>query len=469
MNEPTESNDAVRVAHRGGIPDRDLDAGELLGQLRGGALVALKGGQPRHPLPQPSGRRAGARADLQHLLAEVHLCGHDRQHFVLDVRRPLRAAAELVVVGVHTADATVRRAAGLGRNVPSCVAGWTSRSAARRCARNRSSAAGDAPEAGEHQGAVIVATFPMPAGLVFDWHTHAEHQLAWAASGVLTVRTGDATWVLPPTRALWIPAGLRHETLSSGPATMRSLYIRPDRSPVAWAEPTPVAASQLLAEMIGYLGSDALADAARARAEAVLADLLQPVAMATIDLRLPERRPGQAGCPRAARSTPRTSAPSRSGAARSAPARGRWPAGSWPAPGYRSAGGARCCGSRRRCPRSRPASRCPRSPGGPAMTRRAPLSRRSAGRPDRPPPRTSRPPQSAGERGRAQRGGGRREGAGAERGGGKSRARGREKQSAGAGLTEPFPEKLKHQRPLERPLLVVGGRRRGRPRCSRSS
>jgi len=135
---------------------------------------------------------------------------------------------------------------------------------------------------------VIVATFPMPAGLVFDWHTHTDHQLAWAASGVLTVRTGDATWVLPPTRALWIPAGLQHETLSSGPATMRSLYIRPDRSPVAWAEPTPVAASQLLAEMIGYLGGDGLGDAARARAEAVLADLLQPVARTTIDLRLPD-------------------------------------------------------------------------------------------------------------------------------------------------------------------------------------
>lgn len=64
----------------------------------------------------------------------------------------------------------------------------------------------------------------MPAGHVFDWHTHPDHQLARAASGVLTVRTSGATWVLPPTRALWIPAGLRHETLSAGPATMRTLY-----------------------------------------------------------------------------------------------------------------------------------------------------------------------------------------------------------------------------------------------------
>jgi methylphosphotriester-DNA--protein-cysteine methyltransferase len=36
------------------------------------------------------------------------------------------------------------------------------------------------------------------------------------------VLTGEATWVLPPTRALWIPVGLPHETASDGRATMRS-------------------------------------------------------------------------------------------------------------------------------------------------------------------------------------------------------------------------------------------------------
>ena len=78
------------------------------------------------------------------------------------------------------------------------------------------------------EAAVFVADFPMPPGTRFDWHTHEDHQLAWAASGVLTVLTAEATWVLPPTRALWIPAGLPHETASDGGrATMRSLYVRP--------------------------------------------------------------------------------------------------------------------------------------------------------------------------------------------------------------------------------------------------
>jgi len=131
----------------------------------------------------------------------------------------------------------------------------------------------------------------MPAGTRFDWHTHQDHQLAWAASGVLTVLTADATWVLPPARALWIPAGLRHETASDGGrATMRSLYIRPRLFPVPWPEtgrPTPVRTSPLLGELIGYLGQPDLDPERRQHAETMLADLLTPVPATTIGVRLP--------------------------------------------------------------------------------------------------------------------------------------------------------------------------------------
>jgi AraC-like DNA-binding protein len=132
----------------------------------------------------------------------------------------------------------------------------------------------------------------MPPGTRFDWHTHEDHQLAWATSGVLSVRTAEAAWVLPTTRALWIPAGLPHETASDGGrATMRSLYIRPGLFPVSWAEtgrPTPVAASPLMAELIGYLGEPDLDASRRWHAEALLADLLTPVAVTTIGVRLPD-------------------------------------------------------------------------------------------------------------------------------------------------------------------------------------
>jgi AraC-like DNA-binding protein len=135
--------------------------------------------------------------------------------------------------------------------------------------------------------AVVVVTFPMPAGHVFDWHVHSDHQLAWAASGVLTVRSESEAWVLPTTRALWIPAGVRHETLSTGTTTMRTLYVKPELCPVNWSVCTPIAVGSLLAQLINYLEDATLDDTRRANAETVLVDLLEPVSMTHIDVKMP--------------------------------------------------------------------------------------------------------------------------------------------------------------------------------------
>lgn len=132
-----------------------------------------------------------------------------------------------------------------------------------------------------------VVTFPMPVGTRFDWHEHGDHQLAWSPEGVLVVRTEGGSYVLPPARALWIPAGTRHETQASGAAVLRSVYVRPNRCPIAWERPTPVVVSPLLRELIPHLEDETLGDAERVRAEAMLFDLLTPLAIATIDVRLP--------------------------------------------------------------------------------------------------------------------------------------------------------------------------------------
>lgn len=136
-------------------------------------------------------------------------------------------------------------------------------------------------------GPITVVTFPMPAGLVFDWHTHGDHQLAWAAAGVLTVRTESSAWVLPPSRALWIPAGIRHETLSTGTATMRSGYVRPDACGVTWSECTPVVATPLLTELIGFLEDPTRPSDVRVHAMTMLEDVLSPVETTSVDVRMP--------------------------------------------------------------------------------------------------------------------------------------------------------------------------------------
>jgi AraC-like DNA-binding protein len=133
----------------------------------------------------------------------------------------------------------------------------------------------------------IAASFRITSQTRFEWHSHSDHQLVWAARGVLIVLIETASYVLPPTRALWIPAATPHDTRATTTATMRSLYLRPARCPLDWPEPRPVSVSPLLAELIRHLETERLDGPARARAEALVYDLLVPIPTAAIEVRLP--------------------------------------------------------------------------------------------------------------------------------------------------------------------------------------
>ena len=135
--------------------------------------------------------------------------------------------------------------------------------------------------------AILVSTFGMAPGTRFDRHAHGEHQLVWAPSGILVVNAEAGTWVLPPSRALWIPARVPHEVTASGRVVMRSLYLLPDRCSITWPRLQPIAVTALLAELIDHLANYTLERAHRERAEAVLIDLLEPVSQVTIHAPLP--------------------------------------------------------------------------------------------------------------------------------------------------------------------------------------
>jgi AraC-like DNA-binding protein len=133
----------------------------------------------------------------------------------------------------------------------------------------------------------VVASFDLDAATRIDWHEHDAHQLSVAADGVLSMGVADATWVLPRSRALWIPAGVRHTVDSIGVATMTTVWFDPATCRVAWPEPTVVEVGDLLASLVAYLDDRHLAAPARSRAEALLFDLLKPVPLAVIHLDLP--------------------------------------------------------------------------------------------------------------------------------------------------------------------------------------
>jgi AraC-like DNA-binding protein len=64
-------------------------------------------------------------------------------------------------------------------------------------------------------------------GDVIPRHAHDEDQLLFAAEGVMTVDTSQGIWVVPPLRAVWIPAETVHGVTMSGRVSMRTLYFQP--------------------------------------------------------------------------------------------------------------------------------------------------------------------------------------------------------------------------------------------------
>ncbi len=136
----------------------------------------------------------------------------------------------------------------------------------------------------------------LPAGLVvdlgptegFDLHTHDRHQLALAARGVLVVSVARTSWVLPHTRALWIPAGVAHAVAASGRTTMLSAYIDTDLCPITWDQPTVVEANGLLGALVAHLSQPDLPPAERARAEALAWDVIVALPVATLSPPMPE-------------------------------------------------------------------------------------------------------------------------------------------------------------------------------------
>lgn len=67
-----------------------------------------------------------------------------------------------------------------------------------------------------------------PNGHQVPGHSHPRAQLIYAISGVLVVETPAGRWVIPPTRAVWVQAGVEHALRIRGVACMRSLFVNPD-------------------------------------------------------------------------------------------------------------------------------------------------------------------------------------------------------------------------------------------------
>src|ERR1700674_201627 len=87
--------------------------------------------------------------------------------------------------------------------------------------------------------------------LVTGWHTHDLHQVEYAFHGVVGVETKTARYLLPPQQAVWIPAGLTHNTTLRRVRTV-SVFFDPAMLDTPDDRARILAAVPVVREMIVY-------------------------------------------------------------------------------------------------------------------------------------------------------------------------------------------------------------------------
>jgi AraC-like DNA-binding protein len=129
---------------------------------------------------------------------------------------------------------------------------------------------------------------PLQADERIEWHFHDRSQLIYPGRGVLQVFTEAGSWIVPPLRGVWIPAGVAHAHRARGRTDLLSVAFPASADPLGEGGPVVVEVSPLLREVILALtGGPTMPAASRALLRRVALDQLRGLAILPMALPRP--------------------------------------------------------------------------------------------------------------------------------------------------------------------------------------
>jgi len=142
---------------------------------------------------------------------------------------------------------------------------------------------------------ILVCTWPhrLPPATGLPFYQRDWVQLVYAIEGVMTIASEQGVWIVPPHRAVWVPAGVAHHVTSHGNLSLRSLYFHD--GPNLPKKCTTVGVTPLVRELISHIaleGALLKANARHRRLAAVLLDLLKELPSLPLHLPQPVSREG---------------------------------------------------------------------------------------------------------------------------------------------------------------------------------
>lgn len=137
---------------------------------------------------------------------------------------------------------------------------------------------------------IVTMAIDFPRGHRIALHRHRRAQLIFAETGVMTVSTSDGQWVVPPTRAIWIPAGTDHSLRMATRLRMRTLYLEAKAFSSLPRECTVVGVTGLLRELIlasAQIPNDYLSGSRDARIMRLIVDEIRTLKVLPLHLPFP--------------------------------------------------------------------------------------------------------------------------------------------------------------------------------------
>ena len=136
--------------------------------------------------------------------------------------------------------------------------------------------------------AAVGFSMDYPSGLHTGMHSHPKAQLIYGISGVMRVETETAFFVLPPTKALFLPPDEPHSITMEGDVAMRELFIDRALAEKVAPEARVLAVGPLLRELLIAICNEPVAWDEGSRAPHLVALILDEIGRAkTLFTRLP--------------------------------------------------------------------------------------------------------------------------------------------------------------------------------------
>ena len=149
------------------------------------------------------------------------------------------------------------------------------------------------------QRPVRVRARSMPVDTHFEPHAHAWAQLAYCATGIVQVtaeqRSGQAdeiTYIVPPSRAVWIAPGAQHHINVLEAAEFRTLYIDASVTPPGWTTCRVLVVSALMRESIRGLDRSPISPSREALLTRLVLDEIIHADMQALGVPLPHPQAG---------------------------------------------------------------------------------------------------------------------------------------------------------------------------------